>query len=163
MRRSGSFLESGHRVGAEPSTITRGEWLLSIGRTRDGNQARFQCSSRFEVARAPTGTLVSDPESARSTILASPFLCGIVAQKLGPVFKVHRVEMHPAAAPDETVPLEDGYDIGRDDGYRSTSPAAWCHSQQSDKVADIDRRAPAVHAGLAGVGNVPTNIAAERA
>ena len=109
-----SFLESGRRVGGEPSTITRGEWLLSIGRTRDGNRARFQCSSRFEVARARTGTLVSDPESAHSMILPSPFLRGIVAQKLGSVFKVHRVEMRPAAAPDETVPLEDGNNFGWD-------------------------------------------------
>ena len=35
-------------------------------------------------------------------------------QQLGAVFEVHRVEMRPAAAPDETVPLEDGDDFRGD-------------------------------------------------
>jgi D-alanyl-D-alanine carboxypeptidase-like protein len=38
----------------------------------------------------------SEPENADSLVLVDPFLRGVVAQKLGPVFKVHRVEMRPA-------------------------------------------------------------------
>src|SRR3978361_1631688 len=38
---------------------------------------------------------------------------GMVAEQLGPVFEVHRVEMGPPPTPDETVTLEDGHDLRR--------------------------------------------------
>src|SRR5271166_777772 len=85
-----------------------------------------------------------------------PLLCrGAVTDQLGPVFEVHRIVMKPLPAPDKTVPLEDLDNLGR---YRATVRAidhlrAMPVPVVGARGADIDGRAPAMHARFSGIGD----------
>src|SRR5215469_343502 len=87
------------------------------------------------------------------------------AQKFGPIFEVHRVEVRPASAPDEAVALKYLHDlrwnavnVGRKLGCTSAVP----QPVVPEFGVDIDRGTPRVHACLCGIGDGPAGICSDR-
>jgi hypothetical protein len=103
-KRSGSFRPTPVIVRTTSRTATIFENSVAL---RSGRRDSAWRSAGEAIDR-------SNFERVGSLVLLSVFFRCTRAQKLWPVFEVHCVKMRPAAAPDETVSLEDGDNVGRD-------------------------------------------------